>query len=140
MRRILGSKKFLIYIWVFTLVTWIFVYSVGFMHAGLDAKAYMRGEKVETIGLGYFGKTTYGRGSFPLPEMLIIQTEDGRTLIPDEMVQVINPDLKPFVKDGRVYIYSSEGYSEWGEKVYWASANPVTTSIAKALRFIYRKS
>ena len=134
MASILRSKKFIVGSWVFV---FSMLYLMGFISVGLDREAYNQGEEVHTIGLSYFGKTTFGSVASPLPEALTFQAEDGRILPPDEMVKFINPELNPFVEDGKVYIRTKE-WSAWGERVYWIPANPVTTNVAKALRFIRR--
>lgn len=135
MTSIWWSKRFIVGGWVFAFLMLFLAYLIGFTSTGLDRDAYNRGEEVRTIGLSYFGKTTFGGGAYPLPEALTFRTNDGRALSPDEVVKVINPELNPFIEDGKVYTRSTE-WSEWGEKIYWAPANPVTTKIAGILRFI----
>ena len=135
MVKILDSKKFVIGSLIFAILMWSFAYLAGFTYVGLDTEAYNRGEEIPTIGLGYYGKITFGGYSSPLPEALTFQTEDGRVLSADEMVKFINPELNPYVEDGRVYLYTEE-WSYWGKRIYWTSANPATTNIAKVLQFI----
>jgi len=135
MANIFQSRKFGIGIGVLIVLLWVFTYLINFTYVGLDGEAYSRGEEVSTIGLSYYGKITFGGYSSPLPEALTFQTEDGRALSLDEMVKVINPELNPYVEDGRVYLYTEE-WSHWGKRIYWAPANPATTNIAKVLQFI----
>ena len=135
---IMSSRRFIVGILIFCALIWALVYLQRFAFTGLDRAAYDRGEETYILGLAYFGKVTHGGGVSPFPEGLGFKTEDGRTLSQEEMIKVINPELNPFVRDGKIYTRTRE-WSEWGERVYWTPTNPITTGIAKAVRFIHRE-
>ena len=132
----LRSKNFVRCVWLSIVPIWFLVYLVGFASTGLDRASYNQGEKVQTIGLSYYWETTFGGNAVPFPEAFIMKTKYGRTLSPEEMVEFINPELNPFVEDGKVFYISMKERTEWGEKIYWAPANFATTGIARLLNFI----
>lgn len=120
---------------LWTAAVFIFLYLMLFGHTGVDRSAYEQGHEVQTLGLGYFGKIVLGGGTYPLPERLALVTNDGQVLPPEEMVKYLNPQLKAFVKNGKIYTRTPE-ISEWGVKVIWLPANSITTNIAKVTHFI----
>ena len=130
------SRRFVVCIWLSIIPILFLAYFVGFTSTGLDRASYNQGEKVQTIGLSYYWETTFGGNAVPFPEAFIMKTKDGRTLSPEEMVEFINPELNPFVEDGKVFYISMKERTEWGEKIYWAPANFATTGIARLLNFI----
>jgi len=134
MKKVLTSWKIAIASWVFASIALCFMYLSAFTYVSLGL---YRGEEIDTVGFSYVGKTTYG--PILLPEGLAFVTESGERLSQEETIKVINSDLRPFIRDGRIYIKPYER-SEWRHKVYWAPANAVTTNLAKIVRFLHQKS
>ncbi len=120
---------------LFNFLVWGFVYFSWGVSPGLDRAAYDRGEEVHTIDLKYFGPKTHGPYESSILERMTFETQDGRRLSPEEAVQVINPALNPYVKDGKVYLHTP-AKTEWGWHFYHLDPSPVSTTIAKLHRFV----
>lgn len=134
--NLLLLRRLLILVWAIVLLSWSFVYVLGFTSTSVDRVSYERGETKPVLGLTYWWPEKQG-GYEPLPFQDRIQfTKDGRVLSPEEIVKYLNPELKPIVKDGKIYIHNPESF-RWAH-VYWMPSSPAVSMFTKARSYLPR--
>ncbi|MFC1629722.1 hypothetical protein ACFL11_00640 [Patescibacteria group bacterium] len=91
-------------------------------------------EQIPTIAIRWWGPRDYAAHYSPLPDGLELVFDDGRKATPEEMVLVINPELNPTVREGRVYLVDP-ARTEWDWQVSWLDPGPVTTPVGRLILF-----
>lgn len=130
----LGLWRLVILVWAGVLLIWSFAYVVDFTFVSVDRVSYERGETKPVLGLTYWWPEKQG-GYELLPIQDRMQViEYGRVLSPGETVKYLNPELKPIVKDGKIYIHKPESF-RWGH-VYWMAPSPVVSMLTKARSYL----